>query len=286
MASFTLKADDQTVAKIISSFDPEYVTLNKTDTIKAQIRYDECIISIYNTNTVLFQGKNANIYYASFAPEKDIIFPQAGSDEVGTGSYFGPITVCATYIDEAVYEKIKDYNLIDSKQIDDSYILQITPELIRNVPHSLLVLENEKYNEVNQKYNMNQIKAMMHNQCFIHLKHRGYRLPALTVIDQFCAPELYYRYNRGQKEVFDSIIFHTKAENQFISVACGAIISRYSFLKKLDELSETYGMKLPSGAGKEVDEAGKAFAEKYGFESLRKVAKLNFKNTEKIRELL
>lgn len=288
MASYTLKADENTINKILSSFDDECITLNKTDTIRAQIRYDECVISIYNTNSVVFQGKNADIYYATFATREndELILPQAGSDEVGTGSFFGPITVCASYVDQKIYEKISDLNLIDSKQITDSYIIQIAPELMELVPHSLLVLDNAKYNEVNQKYNMNQIKAMMHNQCFIHLKNKGYQLPAVTVIDQFCSPELYYRYIRSQKEVFDGITFRTKAENQFVSVAIGAIISRYRFLQKLQEMSQEYGMTFPSGAGKEVDEAGKVFAEKYGFEQLYKVAKLNFKNTEKIRELL
>ena len=42
-------------------------------------------------------------------------------------------------------------------------------------------------------------------------------------------------------------------------------------------------MNLPKGAGELVDTAGKQIVEKYGFDKLNEIAKLNFKNTEKIK---
>lgn len=285
-SSYTIKGNRELAERIVSSFPLENTVFNKTETIYSFTQYDECNITIYKTWTVLFQGKNAYIYYQSFKPASDVILPQAGSDEVGTGSFFGPVTVCACYMDEVIYEKVKDLNLIDTKQMNDENIRETAPVLIKEVPHSLLILDNEKYNEINQKYNMNRIKAMMHNKCFINLIHKGVRLPELTVIDQFCSEELYYSYISQEKEKFEHITFHTRAENQFVSVAAGAIISRYSFLVELDRLSRIYDVQIPSGAGSSVDETGALLVRKYGPDILRKTAKLNFRNTEKIRELL
>ena len=71
-----------------------------------------------------------------------------------------------------------------------------------------------------------------------------------------------------------------------MAVACASLISRYIFLKEFDKLGESLGVFLPKGASDVVDEMGVKIAKKYGFDKLSEVAKLNFKNTEKIKELL
>ena len=45
-------------------------------------------------------------------------------------------------------------------------------------------------------------------------------------------------------------------------------------------------MPLVKGASNLVDETALKIVEKYGFEKLYEVAKMNFKNTEKIKELM
>ena len=42
-------------------------------------------------------------------------------------------------------------------------------------------------------------------------------------------------------------------------------------------------MFLPKGAGTKVDEVGIEVVKKYGFDKLKEIAKLNFKNTDKIK---
>ena len=60
------------------------------------------------------------------------------------------------------------------------------------------------------------------------------------------------------------------------------MISRYIFLKEMDKLSQSLGLTLPKGANPMVDEVGKKIVAKYGKEKLNQIAKLNFKNTDKI----
>ena len=42
-----------------------------------------------------------------------------GSDEVGNGSYFGPVTVCAAYVDKSMISKLKSLGVRDSKELTD-----------------------------------------------------------------------------------------------------------------------------------------------------------------------
>ena len=76
--------------------------------------------------------------------------------------------------------------------------------------------------------------------------------------------------------------FTPRAEDKCLSVACSSIISRYTFINEMNKLSKEIDMIIPKGASTIVDDFGKRFVEKYGKDKLREVAKLNFKNTEKI----
>ncbi len=273
--------NEETIERILNSFEQEYFVA-PPEYSRARIKYDNCIITIYNSGKVMFQGENAGIYAATFFPEKEIILPQCGSDEVGTGDYFGPICVCACYIDDTVYDKIKELNIIDSKQLKDEYICKIAPQLIEDVPHSLLILTNRQYNEVIKDNNLNKIKARMHNKCYLNLIDKGYRMPELVVIDDFCGEDKYYYYIRQEKKIVRGITFETKAENKYLAVACGAIISRYAFLQTHDAMGEKYGVSFPKGAGRPVTEFAAEFMKDHTLADLKNVAKVNFKNTEEI----
>ena len=290
--NYVFKADKDTIERIITSFDREYF-VEPVAYSDYRINYDNCIITIYSSGKVMFQGENGRIYAASFfglpaveAQEEEhvsapAVFPQAGSDEVGNGDYFGPICVCACYLDRNIYKKVEKLNLIDSKQLTDSAILEIAPQLLKYVPHSLLILSPEKYNSVHRESNLNKIKALMHNKAYVNLKDKGIKLPKQIVIDQFCSPASYYKYIADEKDIIRNITFETKAENKYVSVACGAIISRYAFLSEMDKMSEKYGMVFPKGAGEKVDVFIREFVSRYGEAELTRVAKTDYKNTEK-----
>ena len=148
-----------------------------------------------------------------------------------------------------------------------------------------MILSNEEYN---QKYtentNMNKIKAILHNKVLTKLKEK-YQDYEYIVVDEFAKPFVYYNYLKETPNYTRNITFMTKAEDKCLSVACASLISRYVFLKEFDKLGEKYGVFLLKGAGPKVDELGLKLTKKYGFEVLNKIAKLNFKNTNKIKEL-
>lgn len=244
-----------------------------------QIKGSDFTITAYKSGKVVFQAKDLSMHQSNTKP-KDLV-EMSGSDEVGTGDYFGPVTVCAVIIEKDDYAKIPVNDIIDTKEMTDEKVLEIAPILIDKLKHSLLILDNTKYNEVQKTNNLNAIKAKLHNQAFLHLKKK-YGLPKHNILDQFVARDTYYRYLKDEPEIVYELEFETKAENKFIAVACGAIIARYAFLKTLDKMSEDYDFIFPKGAGKVVDEAGLKFVKKHGVVELNHVAKYHFKNTEKI----
>lgn len=248
-----------------------------------QIRLSDCVITAYQSGKVVFQGEGADFHAegAKSEPKPNAVYPQCGSDEVGTGDYFGPVTVCATCVKEEDVQYLKDLGIQDSKAMKDSYILEIAPKLIQRLPYSLLILDNAKYNKVHPIWNMVGIKCMLHNQAYVHLKHKMNGLPSFLMIDQFVQKSSYYRYLKNEKEVVPDIHFETKAENKYLSVACGAVIARYAFLKAMESLDKKYNFTFPKGAGSKVDEAIVQFVNKYGKEELKNVAKLHFSNTKK-----
>lgn len=252
-----------------------------------QIKTSDCTITAYESGKIVFQGKGAD-FYADTTPTKKAVkkYPECGSDEVGTGDFFGPVVVCATCVEEENLPLMNALNIQDSKQLKDSDIIKIAPKLMENLTYSLLILENERYNLVHESNNMNAIKAKLHNQAFIHLTNKLEKPCDNIIIDQFTPEKSYYNYLKHEPYVIRNIHFETKAENKYLSVACGSIIARYTFLQAMDQLSKQYDFNFPKGAGNKVDEAGIEFVRKYGFEALKKVSKYHFKNTEKIKELL
>lgn len=209
--------------------------------------------------------------------------PTIGSDEVGTGDYFGPIVVTASFVDQKHMSLMYDLGVKDSKKITDEKIMEIGPLLVKEIPHVTYVLDNKTYND--KPTNMNKIKAILHNKVLCEMVKQNFEYK-YVVVDQFCYPRNYFGYITEAKEKFTKITFSTKAEDKCLSVAASSIISRYIFLLEMKKIEDKYNIFLKKGAGLEVDKQGAMLVQKYGDKVLWDIAKINFKNTEKIKELL
>lgn len=279
MSNISLKLSKQQIQRIKDTFKDD-IKPNPNEYIDTFISRDNLTISIYTSDKVIFQGQDAIFYGSSFIDTK--FKRQAGSDEVGTGDYFGPVVVCASIVEESDEELINKYKITDSKQMDDKTILKIGKEIMDHFKHTILILDNPTYNRVHETNNMNMIKAKMHNQAYLNLIKKGYKIPSAAYVDQFCEKNLYFSYLRNEKDIYHDLIFETKAESKYPAVAVSSVIARYTFLKKMEELEKIFNMTFHKGAGSEVDECAKKFVERYGKDNLSKVAKVHFKNTENI----
>ena len=168
----------------------------------------------------------------------------------------------------------------------DEKILEVVPKVIKVIPYESIILSNKEYNEkYDEKTNMNKIKAIMHNKVLFSMREKQPDYNYI-VVDQFAMPYVYFNYLKSSSNVVKNITFMTKAEDKCLSVACASIISRYIFLKEFDKLGNNLNLSLLKGASDKVDEQGVLIAKQYGIDKLSDIAKLNFKNTEKIKAKL
>ena len=204
-----------------------------------------------------------------------------GSDEVGTGDYFGPVVVTASFVKKNDIEFLTELGVRDSKKLTDDKILKIVPEIIKKIPYETIVYSNKEYNS-KKEFNMNKVKAILHNKAILSLMKKDNYNYDKVIIDQFCYPRNYFGYLKESNNVFRRITFTTKAEDKCLSVACSSLISRYVFIKEMDKMSKMIGRKIPLGAGVSVDNFGRQLVKEKGKDILEDISKINFKNTEKI----
>jgi ribonuclease HIII len=281
--SFTIS--EELKQEIIDFYSEDQIDVNNQYVVFAA-KIEDCQILIYSSNKIVFQGSGAeyeaSIWAQSNQTKWKYTYNQIGSDEVGTGDFFGPVCVAACYVRTSDIEKLDELKVGDSKQISDEMIMELGPKLINFLPYSSLTLNNAKFNELtSQGYNMNKIKAYLHNHAILTLRKK-IDSDETAIIDQFCEPNLYYNYLQNQEEVAHEVVFTIKGESVSPAVAAASIIARYSFLLKMKELGDKYNTIIPKGAGANVDAFAKKFIQKFGEEELRKIAKINFKNMQKI----
>ncbi len=249
--------------------------------VAAQYKLSDTTITVYTSKKVVFSGDGAAYYAEAFSKP---FRAHGGSDEVGTGDVFGPVVVVATYVDEAAYAKLKTYPIQDSKAMSDDVVREIAPVLMQQIPYSLLILTNEKYNQVQTQNNLNAIKAKLHNQAYLHLVKKV-TLGSLNVVDQFTPEALYYRYLDQEAEVYRNLHFETKAESKYFAVACASVIARYAFLMELDAMGKHYQTTFPKGASATVEAFAENFLAKNGLKTLKKVAKVHFKTIQRLLDV-
>ncbi len=293
-----LRLNEKTREKLIKFYEDK-----KRDKVIPYVVFQaqdgDTVVTLYESGKVMFQGVSADIDANMWADidgvdrvdkvkvkkeeKKYYNCSSIGSDEVGTGDYFGPIVVTSCYVSKDDIPFIEELGIKDSKKLDDSKILKIAPEVIKKVKYKSLIMSNSEYNaKYSGSYNINKIKAIMHNKVLWRMVHEENLKYDYIIVDEFAREARYYEYLDGNPEIQRDITFMTKAEDKNLAVACASVISRYIFIKEFDKLCDELHLPLVKGAGPEVDSIGKEVVEKYGKDKLKEIAKYNFKNTERI----
>ncbi len=270
-----------------------------------QVKDFDCVITLYESGKIMFQGLGADIEASYWIEQeriknKRLIDPNSqdkkekknkkeeikqfinlssvGSDEVGTGDYFGPLVVTASFVPKEQFAFLEELGVKDSKKLTDEKIIKIAPSIIKNITYTTLVLDNKTYNDYHSTdINMNKIKAILHNKCLLSVIKKDNVKYDKIVVDQFEPPKSYYAHLNNVKEKVTNITFLTKAEDQCFSVAASSIISRYIFLREIKKLEKKYEITIPLGAGDTVNKVAQTIVDKYGKKELENLVKLNCK---------
>jgi ribonuclease HIII len=245
---------------------------------------EEFTVAVYHAkkgpSKVVFQGQHAHRDLPLWENKKKHI-GHAGSDEVGTGDFFGPIVVVATYVPQSRVDELYALGVKDSKLLDDAFMQNIAPLIKEKIQSVSVVIHPEKYTSlIEQNHNMNHIKAMLHHHAIVRLKETM-NYEEVTIIDQFATDASMQRYFSKLTRI-DHLRWEEKAESTYVAVAASSILARVRFLDAMDVLNQTYGVTFPLGANPHVEQFGIAFAKHHGIETLKKVAKTNFSTFQRI----
>ena len=118
------------------------------------------VVTLYNSGKCVFQGFDADLsslfwietekinsgsaQVTSSSDKKNeekkerrlpLRISSIGSDEVGTGDYFGPIIVTATLVDKNTRKLLEDLKIMDSKKMTDDKIRRCAPILMDKLPY-------------------------------------------------------------------------------------------------------------------------------------------------------
>ncbi|MBM6617525.1 ribonuclease HIII [Bacillus suaedaesalsae] len=274
-------------------------------------KHPTCMITAYKSGKVMFQGNGATVESSKWGgepaeskgkssspktrtdryavPSNISSLAIVGSDEVGTGDYFGPMTVVAAYVEPSQIPLLKELGVKDSKDLKDPHIIKIAKDIIHVVPHSILVLHNEKYNALQERgMTQGKMKALLHNKAIAHvLRKISPTKPDGILIDQFAEPDIYFRHIQKEEQIVkENVYFSTKAEGVHLAVAAASIIARYAFVTEFEKLSDIAGVPLQKGAGAGVDKIAAQIIKNKGETSLRQIAKLHFANTDKAKRMV
>ncbi len=314
MSNIVLQLSSELQNQVKSYYASSKIDRNAPGVVFAA-KLSDTAITIYKSGKVMFQGTGATREASRWGevkssssqsstttssnkiiktkgdtlPENFAKLSVLGSDETGTGDYFGPVTVAAVYVPKDKIDLIYELGVKDSKMLTDQIMLKIAPDIMSVCSYSILTLRNDKYNAIQAKgYSQGKIKAMLHNQALKHVLAKiEPEKPDYILIDQFAERNIYYNHIKNEKEIVrEDVLFSTKAEQLHVSVAAASILARYAFLKEMDRLSQTVGVNLQKGASGKVDEMAARIWIKHGEETLKSISKWHFANTEKARKLV
>ncbi|PQP79072.1 ribonuclease HIII [Candidatus Phytoplasma phoenicium] len=203
-----------------------------------------------------------------------------GSDEVGTGDFFGPIVVCCVFTNPSDRIFLEQIGVKDSKRLSTKDIYRIANLTMNKISYCYKILSPKEYNCLIQNNNLNKIKALLHNEIILKLLKK-IKTSSIVVLDQFATPSKYFDYLKDTKPVYKDINFQTQAEQKYLSVALASIIARYLFLEEIKKLSHKMNLILKLGAGHLVDRQITEIYQMYGISCFKNIAKYNFKNLKK-----
>ncbi len=296
MAQETLvyKVRPEHAALIEGRIDPSQFEFRSVPHARFSAKGDGVVATLYSSGKLVVQGADPAMFAERYAPEAAAVKAKAkskkgapapqpvppdtvtvGSDECGKGDFLGPIVVCAARMTPEEAAELSDAGVMDSKALEDKKALALGAHLRERLEHCVVRLDPAEYNpRWEAAGNLNELLGDLHAEAIRSVSRPGDHV----IIDKFAREELM----EGRLEGLDiSLLQRTKAEEE-LCVAAASIIAREAFLVGLEELSSEWGLRLRKGAGAPADEAAREFVRTFGWEKLPQVAKVHFKNSQRV----
>lgn len=260
---------------------------------------DDCQITVYESGKCLVQGRGTEDW-VKFVLETEVTGeprmgyeeladpegaqPHMGVDESGKGDFFGPLVVCAAYVDAAIAKDLRAMGVRDSKTVTTDRAAKALAGKIRERLEgkwSLVTIGPEAYNRMYGKMgSVNRILAWGHAKCIELLLEKVPGCPR-ALSDQFAEESLIQRALRGKARDI-RLDQRPKAESD-MAVAAASILARAAFVDAMERLGEAHGgAALPKGASAAVRAAAEKLVQAEGGGVLLQVAKCHFKTADEV----
>lgn len=202
-----------------------------------------------------------------------------GTDESGKGDFFGPLVIAGVLADEKNAQYFLDLGIKDSKKLSDKKMLSLAVEIKKVAPYSIIAISNTKYNELYANIkNLNKLLAWGHARAIENILNTSHCEYALS--DKFGDEALIKSalMKNGRSIRLEQMC---KAESD-IAVAAASVLARATFVQKMQEMENTYGIKFQKGCSPLVKAVASEFIQKYGKARLKEVCKAHFKTYNEV----
>ena len=165
-----------------------------------------------------------------------------GVDESGKGDFFGPLCIAGVLVDEKSEKLFVDLGIKDSKKISDKKILELEKSIRANAVHSIVAISNGRYNELYANIkNLNKLLAWGHARVIENICENNECDYALS--DKFGDESLINSalMKNGRNIELKQMV---RAESD-IAVAAASVLARATYVRKMAEMEQTYGIKFP-----------------------------------------
>lgn len=207
------------------------------------------------------------------------VWPIIGVDESGKGDFFGPLVIAGALVTEDRLAALEELGVRDSKKIADGKILKLAPRIRELCVSDVVVINPEKYNQLYRKIrNLNKLLGWGHARVIENILSKQ---PAPAAISDKFGKDHFIINNLQEKGREIELIQMVRGEAH-PAVAAASILARAEFLRRMEKMSGDFGANFPRGASSLVDNAGRKLVDREGEAILEKVAKLHFKNYQKI----
>lgn len=249
-------------------------------------------VTLYNSGKLLVQGKETDNFLKEYLgienstqtvlalPETKIKYSSwIGTDESGKGDYFGPLVVAGVLVDEENIKKLSEFNIQDSKKLNDSIIEKVAIQIKANSTFSVIVINPAKYNELYSNFkNLNTLLAWGHARAIENILEKK---PCQNALSDKFGNESLIKNALLKKGRSINLEQRVRAESD-LAVAAASILARNEFVQRIKKLSAEYGIPFQKGASQKVKDQASEFVNKYGSDSLKNLAKLHFKTTKEL----
>lgn len=264
-------------------------TYRPVDHAHFSARGEGVVATLYRSGKLVVQGASSEAFAVRYledaapaegaTPRTTLDVPAdidlVGCDEAGKGDWFGPLVAVAVRLTGAERAALREGGVADSKRLADSTCLRLGAAIRERYPTAIEALDPPEYNEAYARTgNLNDLLADLHARCIRRVARPG----DAVLVDRFARESLLEQRLSGANVQLHQRV-RAEAET---AVAAASLVARAVFLERLAALSDETAVDLAKGAGDPADDAARRFTLLHGREALGRVAKLHFKNTQRL----